>query len=66
VTTFDVQDLQFATLTIDMRDARTGALLWRGTGVKEVNPHWKPDTIDRKVNETVTKILRTFPPVPGR
>jgi hypothetical protein len=62
VTTFEVEDLQFDTLTIDMLDPQTGALLWRGTGVKQVNPSWKPEKVDRKVNETVAKILRNFPP----
>jgi len=66
ITTFEVQDLQYDTLTIDLVDARTGQLLWRGTGVKQVNPHWKPETVDRKVNEAVTKILRNFPPVSER
>jgi hypothetical protein len=61
-TTLEVQDVRYDTLTIDMIDARTGALLWRGTGVKQVNPNWKPDTVDKKVNETVAKILRNFPP----
>jgi hypothetical protein len=57
-----VRDIQYATLTIDMVDARTGTLLWRGRGVRSVNPHWKPETVDRKVFKAVTKIFRNFPP----
>ena len=59
---YEVRDVQYATLTIDMVDARTGTLLWRGRGVRSVNPHWKPETVDRKVFKAVTKIFRNFPP----
>ena len=59
---YEVRDVQYATLTIDLVDARTGALLWRGRGVRSVNPHWKPDTVDRKVSKAVTKILKNYPP----
>jgi hypothetical protein len=62
VSGYEVRDVQYATLTIDMVDARTGALLWRGRGVRSVNPQWKPDTVDRKVFKAVTKIFRNFPP----
>jgi len=59
---YEVRDVDYTTLTIDMVDARTGALLWRGKGVRSVNPHWKPDTVDRKVAKAVTKIFKNFPP----
>lgn len=59
---YEVRDVEYATLTIDMIDARTGSLLWRGKGVRSVNPQWKPDTVDRKVFKAVAKIFRNFPP----
>jgi len=61
-TSYEVRDSRYDTLTIDMIDAKTGALIWRGQGVRHVDPHWKPAKTDRKVHETVTRILRNFPP----
>ena len=66
VTNVAVQNVQYDTLVIDMVDARTGQLLWRGKGVRQVNPRWKPDKADRETNEIVMKILRNFPPVSDR
>jgi len=59
---YEVRDVQYSTLTIDMVDAKSGALLWRGRGVRSVNPNWKPDTVDRKVFKAVAKIFKHFPP----
>ena len=66
ITTYDVNYLQYNTLVIDMLDPQSGDLVWRGRGVRQVNPRWKPDKIDKEVNEAVAKILRNFPPVPDR
>ena len=60
--TYEVRDVQYATLTIDMLDGAGGSLLWRGKGVRDVNPRWKPDEIDKKVHKLVAKILNKFPP----
>lgn len=61
-TTYQVRDVEYATLTIDIFDAGKGSLVWRGKGLREVNPYWKADTIDKKVRKLVTKIMRNFPP----
>ena len=61
-TTYEVRDRQYNTLTIDMVDPETGALLWRGTGTRHVHLDWKPDTVDKKVRKVVTKMLDNFPP----
>jgi hypothetical protein len=58
----EIRDVRYDTLRIDMIDAKTGELLWRGQGVKRVNPGWKPEKVDRKVNQLVTKVLANFPP----
>jgi len=60
-TTFSERNLQYNTLVIDMVDANTGALIWRGKGVKRVHSHWKPDTVDEKVDKTVAKIVEKLP-----
>ena len=61
-TTYQERNVEYATLTIDMLDGGAGSLLWRGKGVRDVNPRWKPDEIDKKVHKLVAKILSKFPP----
>jgi hypothetical protein len=58
----DVRDLRYDTLVIDIQDAKTGELVWRGTGTRRVHSHWKADDIDKKVQKTVAKIMSNFPP----
>jgi uncharacterized protein DUF4136 len=60
-TTFSERNLQYNTLVIDMVDANTGALIWRGKGVKRVHSHWKPEKVDEKVHKTVAKIMENLP-----
>jgi len=61
-TTVQERELQYDTLAIDMVDTKTGALIWRGKGVKRVHSHWKPDDVDKQVQKTVGKIMSHFPP----
>ncbi len=61
-TAYQERDVEYATLTIDMLEGGAGSLLWRGKGVRDVNPQWKPETIDKKVHKLVAKILSKFPP----
>jgi Domain of unknown function (DUF4136) len=61
-TTVQERERQYDTLVIDMVDARTGTLIWRGKGVKRVHSHWKPDDVDKQVAKTVGKIMSNFPP----
>jgi hypothetical protein len=49
-------------LVIDLMDAATGDLLWRGTGTARVDQHSKPEESVKDINEVVEKILAQFPP----
>jgi len=57
-----VREILMGTLVIDLVDAKKGAVIWRGMGVKEVKPHAKASKIDKNVNTTVAKILKNYPP----
>jgi len=57
-----VREYSEGTLVIDVVDADTGELLWRGMGSREVFTHADPRKTTRAVNETVAKILAQFPP----
>jgi len=49
------------TLTIDMTDADSGALLWRGLGERTVHQTSKPERRTKRINKEVAKIFRNFP-----
>jgi Domain of unknown function (DUF4136) len=52
------------TLTVDIEDAKTGALLWRGVETKRVHETSKPAKRDKRVYEEVYDVFKHFP-VPG-
>jgi hypothetical protein len=51
-------------LTVDMEDARSGALLWRGIETKRVHQTSKPAKRDKRVFEEVKDVFKHFP-TPG-
>lgn len=55
------EDIIKGTLIIDLVDADTGALMWRGLRQKTVHPHKDPDDRTEDIYENVAKIFRKFP-----
>jgi len=51
-------------LTVDMEDARSGELLWRGIETKRVHQTSKPAKRDKRVFEEVKDVFKHFP-TPG-
>jgi hypothetical protein len=51
------------TLTIDMEDAKTGALLWRGIETKHVHQTSKPQSRDKHVYDEVKDAFKHFPTI---
>jgi hypothetical protein len=49
------------TLTIDVEDAKSGELVWRGVGVKHVHRTSKPAHRTESVNNRVEDIFKKFP-----
>jgi len=50
------------TLIVDMVDARTRTIVWRGTATKEVNMNAKPEQRDKNINRAAEKLFKNFPP----
>ena len=61
-TNVQVNEILVGTLIIDMASAASKELVWRGMGVKEIDPQAKPDKRDKNINNVVTKILKNYPP----
>jgi hypothetical protein len=56
------EEITVGTLTIDLKNAKDGQLLWRGSGEKSVLDTSKPEKRIKRVNKEVAKIFRHFPP----
>jgi hypothetical protein len=61
-TTVRVNEILVGTLVIDIADANKEAVVFRGIGVKEVDPQAKAEKRDKNVAAAVQKILKNFPP----
>ncbi len=49
-------------IIIDIKDAVTQTLLWRGTGIYRYQTYKSPDTAAQAMQRTVDRILAQFPP----
>lgn len=59
----DVYQYQEGSLIIDLVDAETKNLVWRGSGSKVIeNTQMTPDQMQAKVSEIVGSIMASFPP----
>jgi hypothetical protein len=57
-----VSDYDESLLVIDIIDAASGKLIWRGNGTRPFLQHADPQKLTRRIHETVQKILSQFPP----
>jgi hypothetical protein len=57
-----VRDILVGTLAIDVVDARTKSMAWRGLGTREVDTKAKPEKRDENITKAVEKIMKTYPP----
>lgn len=58
----DVYQYQEGTLIIDLIDASTEMLVWRGWATKTLEDNPSPEQVDNTINSVVEKILRDYPP----
>jgi hypothetical protein len=64
-TTF-VDQYDVGTLIIDLTDAKTNRLFWRGIGERRLSQQSTPEKTTEMVNRTVAEILAQYPPRPGK
>ena len=60
-----VREILVGTLAIDMVDAKTKQMAWRGLGTKEIDTNAKPEKREENINKAVEKIFRNYPPKVG-
>jgi uncharacterized protein DUF4136 len=61
-TTVEVKYVTVGTLTVDLKDAASDRLVWRGTSVKTVHPTAKPSKVEKRINRRVSKMFENYPP----
>ena len=49
-------------LVLDLYDAKTHSLVWRGMASKTIDPKAKPDKRAKNINRAVEKLLKNYPP----
>jgi hypothetical protein len=58
-----VSEYEAGTLVLDIVDTHTNRVIWRGWAQDSVEPMLNSsDTMERKINEAVTRMLKMFPP----
>lgn len=58
-----VNDYEAGTLVLDVVDNHTNKVIWRGWAQDTVEPMLNnSDTMERKINEAVTRMMKMFPP----
>ena len=57
-----VREYDEGTLILDVIDAESRELVWRGVAQAKVSQNSSPDQRGRRINEAVGKILANFPP----
>jgi hypothetical protein len=61
--TTTVNEFTVGTMVVDIFDAKTKALLWRGIGVDELSD--KADKNQKKIVNATEDMFKKFPPAPG-
>jgi hypothetical protein len=53
-------------LALDMYDPTAKQIVWRGTAAKTLDAKAKPEKRQKNLTKGVTKLLKNFPPPPGK
>jgi hypothetical protein len=60
--TATTQEILTGTLVIDVLDARSLAIVWRGTATAEIDPSAKPAKREKNISRTAEKLFKSYPP----
>jgi hypothetical protein len=58
----EVSQYKEGTLILDVIEAKSKQLVWRGFAAGTLNPNASPETRKKRLDEVMTKILAEFPP----
>jgi hypothetical protein len=66
MTTGSTSTIYTGSLALDMYNSKDKDLVWRGTASKSLDPKAKPDKREKNLNKAVAKLLKNYPPPPGK
>jgi hypothetical protein len=65
-TSVNVQNVIDGMLIVDIVDAGTKQLAWRGVATKTLYPDTKPEKIEKLINKVISQMFYGFPPKPAK
>lgn len=60
--TATTQEILTGTLVVDMVDASTKSIVWRGVASADINVGAKPEKREKNINKTAQKLFKNYPP----
>lgn len=57
-----VEEIVNGTLVVDLVDAKTETLIWRGIAKKDIDTNAKPEKRDKNMNKAAEKLFKDYPP----
>jgi hypothetical protein len=60
--TATTQEVVTGTLVVDMLDAVSKSIVWRGLASGELTPSAKPEQREKKINKATEKLFKNYPP----
>ena len=60
--TATVQDVATGTIVVDIRDASSNSVVWRGVASSDLDPGAKPEQREKKINRAAQKMFDNYPP----
>ena len=66
MTTGETSTIYIGQLALDMYDAKSKSLAWRGAASKTIDTKAKPEKQQKNLTKAVTKLLKNFPPPPPK
>ena len=62
--TATTHEIVTGTLVVDLLDAATKRIVWRGLASGELDPSAKPDKREKNINKATAKLFKHYPPKP--
>jgi hypothetical protein len=56
------EEILIGTLAIDVMDARTNTIVWRGIASKDIDVKASPQKREKNINRTAEKLFKNYPP----
>jgi hypothetical protein len=58
-----VEDVAVGSLVVDLRDGKSGSVVWRGVATRDLDAKASPEEREKNINKAVEKMFKHYPPV---